>query len=115
MKKNMICIICPKGCSLEADVVGSKITVSGNACTRGAKYALDEIKNPMRTVTAVMRVEGRENTMVSVKTDLPIPKDKIFELMELIKSKKLSAPIENGQVICDNIYGARLVATKNIK
>ena len=115
MRKNMICIICPKGCSLEADIRESEITVIGNACPRGAKYALNEIKNPMRTVTAVMRVKGRENTMVSVKTDSPIPKDKIFELMELIKSKKVSAPIEIGQVICDNIYGAKLVATKNIK
>ena len=115
MKRNMICIICPKGCSLEAEGIGSEITVSGNACSRGEKYALAEINNPTRTVTAVMRVEGRENTMVSVKTEEPIPKNKIFELMELIKTKKVTAPIEIGQVICDNIYGTRIIATKNIR
>lgn len=115
MKRNMICIICPKGCSLEAEVGDAEIKISGNACPRGEKYALDEINNPTRTVTAVMRVADRANTMVSVKTEAPIPKNKIFELMELIKTKKVTAPIEIGQVICDNIYGTRLIATKNIK
>lgn len=115
MKRNMICIICPKGCSLEAEVGNGEIKVNGNACPRGEKYALAEINNPTRTVTAVMRVADRENTMVSVKTDAPIPKEKIFELMELIKTKNVTAPIEIGDVICDNIYGTRLIATKNIR
>lgn len=115
MKRNMICIICPKGCFLEAEVGNGEIKVNGNACPRGEKYALAEINNPIRTVTAVMRVADRENTMVSVKTDAPIPKEKIFELMELIKTKNVTAPIEIGDVICDNIYGTRLIATKNIR
>ena len=114
MKRNMICIICPKGCSLAVEGEKNEIKISGNACPRGEKYALDEINNPTRTVTAVMRVADRANTMVSVKTASPIPKEKIFELMELIKTKKVTPPIEIGQVLCDNIYGTMLVDTKKI-
>ena len=114
MKRNMICIICPKGCSLEAEVGDAEIKISGNACPRGEKYALDEINNPTRTVTAVMRVADRENTMVSVKTAAPVPKSKIFEIMGMIRSTTVTAPVKIGDVVLDNVYGTQVIITKNI-
>ena len=49
-----------------------------------------------------------------MKTEKPIPKDKIFELMNIICKIKVAPPIEIGQIVCDNICGTRLVATKKI-
>ena len=114
MKKDLICIICPRGCSLSADIDSGKISVSGNACPKGEQYAIDECTNPTRTVTAVVRVDNRTDTMVSVKTENPIPKDKIFEVMEIINKTTISAPIKIGDVIYENIFDAKIVATKNI-
>ena len=82
MDRMLTCIICPRGCSLHVQGEGNELSVSGNACPKGAQYAKDECTHPVRTVTAVVRVANRADTMVSVKTAAPIPKEHIFDLME---------------------------------
>ena len=73
MKRNLTCIICPRGCSLTVEIDGNDIKVSGNSCPKGQQYAIDEITHPTRTVTSTVRISNRENSMVSVKTAKPIP------------------------------------------
>ena len=34
-KMKMICINCPKGCEMDVEVDGGKVTVSGNSCPKG--------------------------------------------------------------------------------
>ena len=36
--------------------------------------------------------------MVSVKTETPVPKDKIFEAMRLIRAKSVCAPVKIGDM-----------------
>lgn len=115
MTRDMTCIICPRGCALKVKIDGDNITVSGNSCPRGEQYATDECTNPTRTVTSTVRVENREDTMVSVKTGDPVPKDKIFEVMRLIREKSVSAPVGIGDIIIKNVFGTNIVATKNIE
>jgi CxxC motif-containing protein len=69
----------------------------------------------MRTVTAVVRVENRTDTMVSVKTEAPIPKDKIFDVMEIINKTKVIAPVKIGDVILSDIFGTKIIATKSVE
>ena len=114
MKRDFICIICPKGCSLCADIYADQVTVSGNACPKGRDYAVSECINPVRTVTATIRVSNRNNTMVSVKTAAPIPKGAMFSMMELIHTSQAQAPIQIGDVILDDVYGTKVIATKQI-
>ena len=45
--KEMICIVCPRGCHLK---VNDNNEVSGNFCPRGAKYAIEEIFNTLNIV-----------------------------------------------------------------
>ena len=115
MNRKITCIICPRGCSLNVEIEGEKATVSGNACPKGEQYGIDECLHPTRTVTAIVRVENRTDTMVSVKTEKPILKENIFDLMNIINSKKVKAPIEIGDVICDNTFGTKVIATKCVK
>ena len=75
---------------------------------------MDECTHPMRTVTSIVRVSNRVDTMVSVKTAAPIPKEKIFEVMELIRAAKVEAPIASGTVILEGVFGTEVIATKNI-
>ena len=81
MKRELTCIICPLGCSLTAEIVDGEVKVSGNTCPKGEEYAINECLHPVRTVTATVRVANRPNTMVSVKTEKPVPKDQMMDVM----------------------------------
>ena len=83
MKRELVCIICPRGCNLTVELDGKEIkSVTGNSCPRGLQYAENECLNPQRTVTSTIRcTDGRP---VSVKTDRASPKDKVFDCMKMI-------------------------------
>lgn len=115
MERNITCIICPRGCSLTVTVDGENTKVIGHSCPKGEKYGIDECVNPVRTVTSIVRVTNREDTMVSVKTAEPIPKAEIFKLMKLIRATTVEAPVKIGDVIIENVYGTNVIATKDIK
>ncbi len=115
MTRNLTCIICPRGCSLIAEINGDEVRVSGQACPKGEKYAIDECTNPVRTVTSIIRVSNLEDTMVSCKTEQPIPKNEIFKVMGIIRKTSAKAPVAIGDVLCDNVCGTRVIATKEIK
>ena len=115
MKKELICIICPRGCALTVEGEKENLTVYGNACPKGKQYAIDECTHPTRTVTSIVRVTNRKDTMVSVKTVAPIPKENVFDVMEKIRTAEVDAPIEAGTVILSDIFGTQIVATKTIE
>ena len=112
MKRNLTCIICPRGCAMEIDLDTMKVT--GNSCPKGEQYAIDECTDPVRTVTSSVRVSNRENTMVSVKTEQPVSKSRLFDVMKEIRAVKTLAPVKIGDIIIKDVYGTNIVATKNI-
>ena len=114
MKRELTCIICPRGCRLSVDIDNNTVSVSGNACPKGEKYGIEECVHPTRTLTSVVRVENRENTMLSVKTAAPIPKERVFDAVEIIKKTTVKAPIRIGDKILKDIYGTDVVATKDV-
>ena len=114
MKREITCIVCPRGCRMTADIQAERITVTGHSCTRGEKHAVAEILHPVRSLTSIVRVSNRLDTMVSVKSEAPVPKEKMFAIMERIHATTVKAPIEIGDVILDDIFGTRIVATKQI-
>ena len=114
MKRDLICIICPKGCSLRAEISGDTVTTTGNGCPRGAQYAENECLHPMRTVTATVRVANRPDTMVSVKTENPVPKEQMLKVMEALRQIQVKAPLAIGDRILSNICGTSILATKSI-
>lgn len=114
MKRNLTCIICPRGCALSVEMDGDCVAVTGNSCPKGKQYAIDECTHPTRTVTSSMRVQNRSGKMVSVKTEKPVPKDRIFEVMQLIRSENAVAPVKIGDIMIKNICGTNIIATKNV-
>lgn len=115
MKREITCIVCPRGCRMTADIQGEAITVTGHTCPRGEKHAIDEILHPVRSLTSIVRVSNRPDTMVSVKSEMPIPKDEMFAIMEKIHATTVEVPVAIGDCIIDNICGTRIVATKEIR
>ncbi len=114
MVKNLTCIICPRGCSLTAQILDSDVKVSGHTCPKGEEYARNEVLHPMRTVTATIRVNNRENTMVSVKTAHTVPKDRMMAVMEVLRNMTVTAPISIGQTLLEDVESSPIVATKQI-
>ena len=118
MKKvNLICIGCPLGCPLEVEMEGAEVlTVTGQTCRNGEKYARKELTNPTRIVTSTVRVTGGTLAMVSVKTASDIPKGRIFDCIRELQAIDLTAPVAIGDVIIENVCGTgvSIVATKNV-
>lgn len=115
MQKNIICIICPRGCPMVAQITDDGIQVSGHSCVKGEQYAVDECTHPMRTVTATVRVSNRADTMVSVKTDRPVEKDRMMDVMAALRGITVEAPLAVGDKILENVCGADIIATKAVK
>ncbi len=111
MTKKLTCIVCPLGCSLVAEVEnGIVLSVSGNSCPRGKAYAESECVNPQRVVTSTVRC--KDGGMLSVKTNRPIPKDKMRECMQIIANATPATPIAVGDIIIKDVFGSDIVATQ---
>ena len=54
MKKEFVCIVCPRGCSLSIDL--ETLEVTGNTCKRGYDYAVSELTHPTRMITSTCKV-----------------------------------------------------------
>ena len=114
MERKLVCIICPRGCALTADITDTGVTVTGNACPKGAEYAINECTNPVRTVTATVRVANRKDTMVSVKTETPVAKDRMMEVMAALRNTSVNAPVAIGDEVLADVCGSRIIITKAV-
>lgn len=116
MKKEMTCIVCPVGCrmTVETDDSGNVVSVEGNTCVRGKKYAVSELTNPVRTLTSSVRITGGTDAFLPVRTAQPIPKGMLFEAMKEIRKITVTAPVSVGDVVAADIAGSPLIACKNV-
>ncbi len=112
MERKLTCIVCPLGCELSVQIEDRQVTdIQGNTCPRGKVYAQNECTNPQRTVTSTMRCD--DGGLVSVKTETTIPKDKMAECMICINQAVAKLPISVGDVLIEDVFGSRIVATQN--
>ena len=102
--KELICIVCPKGCHLKVDEEKG-YAVTGNGCPRGAEYGKIELTHPTRVVTSTVRCVGGAHPRCPVKTDGAIPKGLIREAMAALEGVTLTAPVALGQVAVANVCG----------
>jgi CxxC motif-containing protein len=118
-KEELICIVCPLGCHLIVEEDSNSPTgykISGNQCKRGEQYAIKEKTNPTRILTSTVKVKNAHLNRLPVKTDGPVPKDKIFECMKEINKVEVTAPVKVGQIIINNILGTgvNVIATRDM-
>lgn len=111
MSKKITCIVCPNGCQIEID--GDKI--SGYTCKRGLEYAKEELLAPKRSISTTVKIKN-SNFVCPVKTDKPIPKDKIFDVMKEINKVEIALPISFHQVVIENVLnlGVNIITTKEM-
>lgn len=128
--KTLTCIRCPRGCAItvtvDTDALASAadaqaqydavLSIEGNQCARGKRYALDEATNPTRTVTMTVCVPGALEPL-SAKTAAPVPKAQVREVARAMTALSVRLPVNTGDVICENIAntGVAVLATKTLK
>lgn len=112
MKKNFVCIECPRGCELTAEATEQGVCVTGNFCPRGKKYVEAEMTCPRRIVTSTVRAA---HGMIPVKTDGEVKKEKIFDVMARIRALRVDRDVKQGEVLAADIdgEGTPLIATGN--
>lgn len=117
MKREVTCIVCPKGCKMVVSNINGEYKVEGNTCIRGSKYGVDEVTNPKRVITSTVRLEGSYLNMLPVKTNGSVPKEKMFEVMEVLANIKITAPVSVGDIIVKNVLntGVDIVSCKTMK
>lgn len=113
MKRTLTCIECPIGCEIEVTLEGGKVVaLNGNGCPRGKIYAEAEVVCPKRVVTSTIRAENGE--MIPVKTDKPVRKEAIFEVMKIINVTTCKMPVMLGYILVKNICDdANLIVAGN--
>lgn len=114
MNRELTCILCPRGCQLTVSGAKEDLQVTGNGCKNGVRYGISECLNPVRTVTSVLRISNRCDTMVSVKTSVPVRKQDMLYVMSILKNTEIAAPVKSGDVLISNVCGADILATKTI-
>lgn len=117
MKKEIVCTVCPRGCSVTVEGTETEITsVEGYSCKRGMEFAQSEFTNPVRILTTLVKIDGVKNELLPVRSDKPIPKNAIFDCMDVIKSASMKLPVKRYDIVISDICGtgANIVATKDI-
>lgn len=115
MNKELVCIVCPKGCRLTVSGEG-ELTVTGNSCPRGVDYGIKEVTSPTRVITSTVKIEGGIHNRLPVKTSGDIPKGMMGQCMEVINSITVQAPIEMGAILVANVLdtGVHIIATRDM-
>lgn len=79
------------------------VSITGQGCPRGRQYVLQELTAPARTIA-------------SVRLTKPVPKDRIFHVMDAIRNVVLTAPVSAGTVVLRGVCctDSDVIITKNV-
>jgi CxxC motif-containing protein len=101
----IICVTCPKGCTLRVKHEGKKVLEVLDGCKRGEEYAICELQDPRRMVASTVKVKGGLHPLVPVYTRKAIPKNLIPDLARELREVEVPAPVKINQVILSDVLG----------
>ncbi len=102
----IVCIACPIGCRMIVEEAGGVIAISGNSCPKGETYGREEILSPRRLVTGVVRTGSEAYPFAPVRTDTPLPRGLMRELMRALAGGKTSLPVRQGERFMEDFKGS---------
>ena len=117
MTRELICIGCPMGCRLTAEIEDGVVTrVTGNTCRRGEEYAKKECVAPMRTVTGTVALLGGRLPVLPVRTNDEVPKAQVLAVAEALRKTTAQAPIHAGDAVLRDVCGTGvdIIAVKSM-
>jgi CxxC motif-containing protein len=114
--KEIRCIVCPTGCLVHVENVNGELIIEGHSCKRGEVYAREEFVSPKRILTTTIRVENGFLPLIPVRSDKPLPKERLQEALNQIALTKIKAPIKMGELLIKNVLGlnANIIASRDL-
>jgi CxxC motif-containing protein len=110
------CIGCPNGCQIEVTKIGDEFKIEGNECKRGEEYAIEEFTAPKRILTTTLQVHDGILPLIPVRSDRPLPKNRLFDCMDYLCKVKVSSPIKMGDILVENILNlnVNIIASRDL-
>lgn len=111
----LVCIGCPKGCHLHVDE-NNDYEVTGYSCNIGKEYGKNELLNPTRVLTSTVKINKGIHNRLPVRSNKPLPKDKLLEASLSLKDVEVTSPIKKGEIIVKNILntGVDIVSSRDM-
>ena len=125
MIDRLTCILCPVGCDLEVQVMRDgeeseeleeRVEVRGHQCDKGPVFAAGEVLRPLRNLATSVPAEGTEATMVSVRLNAAVPRERIFPILAEIARLRPALPVRRGDVLLPDVLGTGVdvIATRTV-
>lgn len=117
MTSKIICTVCPNGCEINVTELSTEnCNIEGYKCEKGREYAEQEIANPARILTTTIKIKNGLIKRLPVRSENPVPKDKILQIIGKVRSVEIEAPVEEGDIIIENILGMgiNITASKSV-
>ena len=114
----IICIMCPLACrvAVTTDDGGNILRITDYLCKEGEKYVVAECRFPGRILTTTVLTEGSSQKLLPVRTDRPVSKSHLMDVMYALSQIKVKPPIKMGQIIVSDIkkMGVDVVSTDEL-
>ena len=112
--RNLICIMCPKGCRLTVD---DDLNVTGNGCVRGVTYGKQEVTDPRRYLTSTVRVVSNRYKRLPVISSGDLPKERVTDVVKFLDTVEVKAPVKVKDVVVKDVLGlgVDILATRTIE
>lgn len=95
---------------------GDGWSVTGNTCPRGREFAISEMTAPRRTICSTVRTAFPDAPVLPVRVSADIPKGRIFDVMDALKTVTVSERIGRGDVVIPDVLGlgVDVIATSSL-
>lgn len=114
------CKVCPIKCELiitENRLDPSGYTVEGNSCGRGREFAIQEMNKKSRVITGKVLLRNGIMGHLPVKTTGLVPNNRVEDVLNIINSTCITAPVNKGDIIIENVLGLGIdvIAARKVK
>ena len=116
--KYITCIGCPKGCQIKVyKNENGDIVAEDYFCKRGEEYAIQEYIDPKRILTTTMKVKNGILPLIPVRSNIPVPKDRLIDCMKVIAMIETGIPIKMGDILIPNILDINvdIIASRDLE
>lgn len=113
--KELICIVCPRGCHLKVEE-GEELSVRGNGCLRGVEYGKNEVTHPMADGDKYRKNYRCAASAVSGQDQYRGSQGKNCGNYAALTAVTLTAPVYSGQIVIAKVAGtsADIVCTRSM-
>lgn len=100
------CVVCPVSCLITVTGTAGEVQdIKNCGCKKGREYATNEFLAPKRMLTSLVKAKDYKTPVISVRTSAPIPKEKVFEVMDVIRGIEVAPPYAIGKIVVRDVLG----------